>query len=138
MGGPVPCGQAWMHLPLVEEGGERSCSIWSGVEAPPTSRGGRWEVLFHVVRRGCSFHWTQAVYRNVQEQMVIEYREGAGKRIFIYISDYLLPWRSSRMPHTTTHNIQPIRTSSVSIHSSMTRIPANLTQSHVQVSIQNS
>ena len=38
------------------------------------------EVLPHVLTRGCSFHWTQAVYRKVQEQMVIEYREDAGTR----------------------------------------------------------
>ena len=26
--------------------------MWSGVDAPPTGRGGRWEVLFHVVEEG--------------------------------------------------------------------------------------
>ena len=38
--------------PVVEEGGGRSRSMWSGVDAPSTGRGGRWEVSFHVIEEG--------------------------------------------------------------------------------------
>ena len=38
------------------------------------------EVLPDVKRHGCAFHWTQAVYRKVQGEMAVEYREDAGIR----------------------------------------------------------